>query len=151
MYTPYCQPNLTPEKTPPFTFTPRWSRYSLKLRGMEMNCNSIRSGEWSSIFKAHIESYKPDIVFGCESKLNQDIPIYSCFPPDYTVLCKDCPSSEGGGVFLAVKSTIVISELPELNDESDQEAIWASVRLGGAKSYFSAAYTNHQAPNATLH
>ena len=135
MYTPYCQPNLTTEKTPPFTSTPKGSRYSSKLWGMEINCNSIRSGERSNIFKAHIESYKPDIIFGCKSKLNQDIPTYLCFPPDYTVLRKD-RSSSGGGVFWAVKSTIAISELPELNDEPDQEAIWASVKLGGAKELF---------------
>ena len=135
MYTPYCQPNLTTEKTPPFTSTPGGSRYSSKLWGMEINCNSIRSGERSNIFKAHIESYKPDIIFGCKSKLNQDIPAYSCFPPDYTVHRKD-RSSSGGGVFWAVKSTIAISELPELNDEPDQEAIWASVKLGGAKELF---------------
>ena len=39
-------------------------------------------------------------------------------------------------MFLAVKPIIAISELPKLNDEPDQEAIWASVKLGGAKELF---------------
>ena len=44
------------------------------------------------------------ILLGCKSKLDADIPTYSIFPETYDISCKDM-SSSGGGVFSICRSS----------------------------------------------
>ena len=123
---------------PPCTSTPERPRQtrSYKLKCMEINCNSIVSTERAAIFKAHVDLHKPDIVFGCESKLTPDMPTNASFPQDYTIYRKERATVGGGGVFLAVKSDIVSIDQPELSTDHDDELVWASVKLERAKELF---------------
>ena len=96
--------------TPTKASTPPSHRTS--LRCLEINCNSIQSSERSAAFTSIIANQDPDIVFGCESKLSPEDPTYSSFPPNYNVFRKERVNSGGGGIFIAVKSSIPASELP---------------------------------------
>ena len=65
-----------------------------------MNCNGIKSSTKKAELLALIDLRKPDIVLGCESKLDSTIPSYSVFPSTYDILRKDRTSH--GGEFLLV-------------------------------------------------
>ena len=70
-----------------------------KLLGMQqIKCNSIKGEDTNLDFHTTIEQHKPDIIFGCESKIDENIPTYSVFPGTYEVYRKD-RTANGGGVF----------------------------------------------------
>jgi exonuclease III len=55
----------------------------------------------------NIDDHKPDIVCGCESKLDNTIKSEEVFPTDeYEIYRKDKKKGEGG-VFIAVNNNIV--------------------------------------------
>ena len=56
------------------------------LKGMIVNCNGLKSPSRFSKFQVLLDFHKPDIIFGCESKLDCEVPTYSVFPPTYSVL-----------------------------------------------------------------
>ena len=55
---------------------------------------------------------------------------YSVFPSNYTVYRKD-RNTNGGGVFLAIKDSLVVQDHPEL--DSDGELVWGSLKFAGSK------------------
>ncbi len=99
-----------------------------KIKAVLINCNGLKSEKSRTDFQAAIKQHNPDVIFGCESKLNSDIPTYSVFPDNYEVLRKDC-NSYGGGVFLAIRSDMVVLDRPEF--DSNSEIIWTTVAFAG--------------------
>ena len=136
----------------PHTSTPTKSKQnSYKLKCMEINCNSIVSTERAAIFKANVELHKPDVIFGCESKLSPDIPTNASFPRDYTIYRKERQIEGGGGVFLAVKSDIVSVDHHELSADPNDELIWASIKLTRAKElHLCSFYKSPSAPASRI-
>ena len=84
-----------------------------------------------------IDSVKPDIIFGTETWLNEDIKDNEIIPDNYTVYRKD-RNREGGGVLLAIRQDLKSSEEPDLM--TDCELIWASIKLTGRKTLYLCAY-----------
>ena len=121
---------------------------SSKLHCMEINCNSIMSSERAAIFSAHVNIHDPDVIFGCESKLDQSVPTQSCFPIGYTVYRKERLSPGGGGVFLMVRSSIPSSLVPFPSHSEDDESLWVRVHVGKTKSVYLCSY--YKPPSAPV-
>jgi len=94
-----------------------------------------------------VERTKPHVILGTESWLDGSILSSEVFPDDYTIFRKDrdqvCNRSvfgpmknneTHGGVFVAISSEIVCSEVPEM--DSDSELIWAKIQITGSKDMF---------------
>ena len=97
-----------------------------------INCNSLVSENKRIEFKTLVDHHNPDIIFGCESKLDSSIATYSIFPENYAVYRKD-RTLDGGGVFLCIKDSYVCQEQP--NFDSDGELIWASLHFAGSRHF----------------
>ena len=82
-----------------------------------------------------VDYIKPDVIIGCESKLNENILTSEVFPENYrkNTFRKD-RNVNGGGVFLSFRDEFVVEPLPNL--ENDTEAIWAKVLLPGEKALY---------------
>ena len=105
---------------------------------MVINCNGLKGAFRRIEFQALLDLHQSDIVLGCESKLDEDIPTYSVFPQNFTVFRND-HNYNGGGVFKAIKSDIVCEECPNLGNNS--ELIWSSVKFNNCKTlHFASCY-----------
>ena len=100
------------------------------------NCNGIGGRKLNPEFQSFINHHSPDIMLGCESKLDGE-PTYSVFPSNYTVYRKDRNSS-GGGVFIAIKDTF--ASYPLNDADTNCEIVWASLQLNGCKKLILASY-----------
>ena len=89
------------------------------------------------LFRAHVEQHDPDIILGCESKIDGTIPSYSLFPDNFTVYRKD-RDQHGGGVFVATKDKLISVDMSNL--DSDCKIIWASLQFAGSKPLHIASY-----------
>lgn len=104
-----------------------------KLRCIAVNCNSIRSTERSGLLAGLVDRYRPDIIFGCESKLDPSIPTPSVFPEGFTIYRKDRSHCGGGGIFIAVNATIPSYPLDNITTDPEDESLWISVRASRRK------------------
>ena len=50
------------------------------LKTILMNCNSLKSVTKQAAFRAHVEQHDPDIILGCESKIDVQCHPTRCFP-----------------------------------------------------------------------
>ncbi|XP_048583255.1 uncharacterized protein LOC125562943 [Nematostella vectensis] len=143
---PRCISSSTPVRP-----TRRGPRNPAKLTCMEINCNSIQSSERAAIFASHVSTHKPDIIFGCESKLSPEDPTAASFPSDYNVFRKERSGSGGGGIFIAVKHDIPSYELPDITTNPEDESLWAAIRCANKKTvYICAFYKPPDAPATRL-
>ena len=100
---------LTPTKhTTSNRKTPTIENWKHGLKAMIINCNSTKSTTKQAAFWATIDQHQPEIILGCESKLDNNMATYELFPDNCTVCCKDCNAS-GRGVFIATKNSIITS------------------------------------------
>ena len=76
-----------------------------KLKVISLNCNGLKSSAKKSDFHALLDLHEPDIVLGCESKIDSTIPTYSIFPDTYEIFRKD-RTLNGGGVFIAIRNDL---------------------------------------------
>ena len=89
------------------------NKKSPRLETMVINCDGLKGQKSRLDFQAAVAHHTPDIILGCESKLDATLPTYSIFSEDYNIICKDRTSS-GGGVFIAFKNSNVTVDLPIL-------------------------------------
>jgi hypothetical protein len=113
------------------------------LRGMQINCNGLKGEDSKLDFQSAVEQHNPDIIFGCESKLDEGTPTYSIFSENYEVYRKD-RTANGGGVFLAIRSDIVVVDRPEF--DSDAEVTWASIEFAKNGCLYLGSY--YRPPNS---
>ena len=131
----------TKESDQSFRLQPPKNRGKKMLKGMIINCNGLKSNNKQAVFRAALDQHDPDIVFGCESKIDQGISTYSIFPENFSVYRKD-RDSNGGGVFIATKDTLISADLPDTN--SDCEIVWASLQFASSKPLYLASYYGPQ-------
>ena len=97
------------------------------LKIMSINCNSLVGSEKRCQLMQLIDEHQPDIICGCETKLDNTIYDQEVFPTDtYEIYRKDNKKGEGG-VFVAIRSSIASSHQPALN--TDCEIIWVSIKM----------------------
>lgn len=56
-----------------------------RLKLLALNCNGPKSQTKKAELHGIIDLHSPDIVIGCELKLDSSIPFYSIFPDSYTI------------------------------------------------------------------
>ncbi|XP_072022153.1 uncharacterized protein [Amphiura filiformis] len=126
------------------SFSPPKNR-SNKIKTMIINCNGLKGQKKQAAFRASVDHHNPDIILGCESKISQDMATYSIFPDNYAIYRKD-RDSNGGGVFIAVRDTLITADIPDL--DSNCEVVWASLQFSDTKSLYIASYYGPQTNKA---
>ena len=91
------------------------------------NYNGIGGRKSNSEFQSFLNHHSPDIILGCESKLDGE-PTCTVFPSNCTVYRKD-RNSAGAGVFIGIKDILVSYPLNDV--DSNCEIVWASLQLQG--------------------
>ena len=76
-----------------------------------------------------MDSTKPDVITGCESKLDASMSSAEGFPPNFIVYRKD--RNCHGGVFIAVRDNIQATHRNDL--DSNCEAVWVEIPAAGDK------------------
>lgn len=107
------------------------------IKGMIINCNSLRSGDKQATFHSIIEHHQPDIVLGCESKIDNTYATYEVFPDNFTVYRKDRIAG-GGGVFIAIRDSLITSSEPSL--DGDCEIVGANIEFANSRPLFIASF-----------
>jgi hypothetical protein len=115
-----------------------------KIKINILNCRSIRSTEKRSRLQTLIASTEPDILFGTESHLGPDYTNAETFDPNYNVFRKDRKEG-GGGVFLLIKHSFIVTPLPELDTKC--EIIWCKLETFQTQPFLLGAY--YRPPDAT--
>ena len=111
----------------------KWKKPPLRLLNINFQSSSGKKPEILNL----LESTKPDIVVATETWLDSTITDSEIFPSSYKVFRKD-RHRHGGGVLIAVQSSLDCSEVTELQE--DCELIWARLKLQGRKSLYVCAY-----------
>jgi hypothetical protein len=113
------------------------------LKILNVNCQSVSAKV--APFLLLLETEDPDVVVGTESWLHDGIASGEIFPPCYQVFRKDRESDPHGGVFLAIKNSILANEEKELATQT--ESIWASIHVKGVSPVFIGAFYRSQTTN----
>lgn len=93
---------------------------------MLVNCNSLVSNRKQALFNQILDEHKPDIICGCESKLDGTIRSEEVFPTDeYDIHRKDKKKGEGG-VFIAIHSSLIVT--PEVDLNTNSQLIWVKIQ-----------------------
>ena len=122
-------PSKDKNKTPMFDLKNRGKK---AIKCMAINCNGLKSSEKQAIFRGSLEQHDPDLVFGCESKIDGSIATYSIFPDNYEVYRND-RDKHGGGVFIAARNNLITSNMQDFQFSGSGEIIWANIEFANAK------------------
>ena len=144
--------NIT-KKTPMHTSTPKQRKEKVKkrpstkkptrsLKVLVINCRSLVDKKHG--YEHLIHSTKADVIIGTESWLKPKHYDNEIFDPDmgYTPYRRDRIGQNGGGVFIAVRSSIIAQEVVEL--QTDCENLWVKINIVGSKSLLIGAYYKPQ-------
>ena len=112
---------------------------------MIINCNGLKSTEKQAVFRGALDQHDPDLVFGCESKIDSSIATYSIFPDTYEVYRND-RNKNGGGVFIAAKNNLITSNMQDFHFSGNGEIIWANIEFANAKPLFLASFYGPHPP-----
>ena len=96
------------------------------LKLVTINVQGIKGKEKQAEFKLFCKTEDPDIVFGTESHLDPNYLNNEVFPDTYSVIRRD-RNRNGGGVFLAHKKDLIITEIPEVIQNSNNEFLLAKL------------------------
>ena len=114
------------------------------LKAMVINCDGLKGEGKKLAFQSTIKAHSPDIIFGCESKIDPTIPSYSIFPEEYSFMRKD-RNKDGGGVFIAMKDAFVSVE--HTKGDAPCEIIWTSMEfVRTSKAFLGSFYRTSSDP-----
>ena len=106
--------------------TRRQSKKTRNWRTLIVNCRSLRGKV--EAFQSSIDYFQPDCILGTESWLDKSVSSNEIFPPGYQIFRRDrITSTQGGGVFIAIKQNYSASLLPDT--ETDCEILWTKVQF----------------------
>ena len=107
------------------------------IKLININCRSSKINKYH--IHALIAEENSDIIVGTESWLKENDSDEECAPKDqYQVFRKDRVHKKGGGVFIALRRSLIASEIPELS--TDCEIIWCKITLTNKKTLQVAAF-----------
>ena len=106
-----------------------------QLKCLTVNCRSLKSIEKQICMMDLIETHKPDIICATETHLNSSISNSEILPPDFseTTYRRD-RNERGGGVLIAVHKSILASDEPSLDTNS--EIKWVKIHSNHAQPLF---------------
>jgi hypothetical protein len=84
---------------------------------MTVNCQVLKGKGKQKELELLFHNEKPDVVMGTESWLSQDYQD-TVFPDDYLVWRRD-RNDRGGGVFIAYKNDLILTEMPEYGNNCE--------------------------------
>jgi len=106
-------------------------KHTLKL--LNINCRSLRSLSKRNQLASILSYYDIDIIFGCESHIDQSFLSAEILPTTYKIIRKD-RSLGGGGVFIGFKNYLELSEVTTLSSNiSDTEMVWGKLQIHNQK------------------
>ncbi|KAI8509408.1 HEAT repeat-containing protein 1, partial [Branchiostoma belcheri] len=114
---------------------PRVKSQQKPLRAVVINFQSIRNKV--SEFHVFCDTVKPDVIVGTESWLDPTVGNSEVFPTSYSAYRKD-REGRGGGVFIAVKNSIIATHLPD--PDCTSELTWVQIQLAHSKTVHIGAY-----------
>ena len=129
-----------PTKTKIQTHETRFINNQLSI--IVANCNSIK-GKKATI-EHMLDSLKPDVFIGIETKLNKDIYNNEFMPETYNIhrLDRTC---NGGGVLIATKQEIKCKSIP---NKTKCEIVWSEIETQTGKSAIIGAF--YRPPNSSI-
>jgi hypothetical protein len=137
-------PNFTStpkaKNEPQKTFKPKSKKNKIK-RSVKVIVTNFRSIiDKKQEYENLLHSTKPDIIIGTESWLKPKHYDNEIFDPDmgYIPYRRDRIGQTGGGVFIAVRDTIIAQRVKEY--ETDCENIWVKIELAGQKPLIIGSY-----------
>ncbi|XP_072018627.1 uncharacterized protein [Amphiura filiformis] len=89
-----------------------------ELKIMTINCQGLKGKKRQSFLATIIDTEKPDIILGQESKLDSSYTDSEVFPEGYLVKRKD-RNANGGGVFIAYRDNMVVNEVKGIGKDSE--------------------------------
>ena len=97
-----------------------------QIRVCVINFGSLISHDKHLQLCQFIETYKPDVILGCETKLESSIQSSSIFPDECTMSQPNCKDRAygGGGVLIAVRGNIIAAERLS---PADCEIVWTKI------------------------
>ena len=107
-----------------------------------VNCQSIRAKRES--LHTCVDSYKPQIIIGSESWLDDSISNNEVLPPDFRAFRKDrvYGNDSRGGVFVALRNDIIGTQV---DYDTDCEVIWVQIQLVSCRNIVVGAF--YRAPS----
>ena len=104
-----------------------------QLKIILINCRGVKSMKKRADLHGLLHTENPDIVLATESHLDKNINDAEIFPPDsgYKILRKD-RTKHGGGVFIAYKENLVVTNMTELG--KNNECIYVKLQLQHAQT-----------------
>jgi hypothetical protein len=108
------------------------------LKVVVANCQGLRAKK--EAVEIMLNTVNPDIFIGTETHLNNTIANSEILPSKYAtqVHRRDRPN-KGGGVLIAARNDIMMTDLPELSPE-ESETAWAEVQILGKRLLVGAHY-----------
>jgi exonuclease III len=100
---------------------------------MIINCNSILASDRAAYFKLLTSRHNPDVILGCESKIDDGVTTSQAFPENYKTYRGDRKVG-GGGVFVCIKDDLVCDEAPTFH--TDCELVWATLQFTNSKTLY---------------
>ena len=112
-------------------------RHSNKIknwRTLILNCQRLRGKVEAS--QSSVDYFQPDCILDTESWLDKSISTNEFFPSGYKTFRRDrITSTQGEGVFIAVKENYDVSLLPDT--VTDTKLLWMKVHFCKIKSLYS--------------
>ena len=103
---------------------------SSHLKVLQLNFNSLKSNAKKAELNLLIQRHDPDIIIGCESKLDDSFTTHSIIPETYDVQRSD-RNRNGGGVLLAIKDNL--NPTPETKLDTSINLRWCSIKPNRGK------------------
>ena len=110
-----------------------------QIRVCTINFGSLISHEKHLQLCQFIETYKPDVILGCETVSEPSIQSSSIFPDEYTMSQPNRKDRVlgGGGVLVAVRGNIIAAER---FSQADCEIVWTKLTHDSGTITFGAFY-----------
>ena len=119
-----------------------------KLKFMTINCQGLKGKQRQKFLATIIDTEKPDIIMGQESKLDQNYKDSEVFPTGYLVKRKD-RNAHGGGVFIAYRDNMIVTEVKGVGNNC--EFVMLKVQVWKSKPiYVGSFYRQPNRDPATL-
>ena len=109
----------------------KWKDRPLRILNINFQSASSKRAEIPFL----LESLKPDVIFGSETRLNHTIKSEEIFPTCYEVFRTDRSGKSGGGALVAVHKSLVSYAAPEL-EVAGCEMAWACIKLKGRRTLY---------------
>ena len=88
----------------------------------------------AAVLAAHVDLHNPDIIFGCESELDHDVPTQASFPHGYTIYRKERALTSGGRILWQLNRRYhLLNWLHLIPRQKRMISLWVSIHTAQTK------------------